>query len=64
MEEVIESFFYLRSLFILHTEEFINDCECNGEIKIMISIIVPVYNLHDYLLNCLQSIGNQTYKDF
>ncbi|MBQ9208892.1 MAG: glycosyltransferase family 2 protein [Oscillospiraceae bacterium] len=30
----------------------------------MISIIVPVYNLHDYLQNCLQSIGNQTYKDF
>ncbi len=30
----------------------------------MISIIVPVYNVEKYLGQCLQSIFNQTYKDF
>ena len=30
----------------------------------MISIIVPVYNVEKYLLNCLKSISLQTFKDF
>ena len=30
----------------------------------MISIIVPVYNTEKYLRKCLESIENQTYKDF
>lgn len=30
----------------------------------MISIIVPVYNVKDYVVRCLDSINNQTYKDF
>lgn len=30
----------------------------------MISIIVPVYNVKDYVVRCLDSIYNQTYKDF
>ncbi|SMC40462.1 Glycosyltransferase involved in cell wall bisynthesis [Oscillospiraceae bacterium] len=29
----------------------------------MISIVVPVYNIEDYLRKCLDSIINQTYKD-
>ena len=29
----------------------------------MISIIVPVYNVEDYIDKCLRSIVNQTYKD-
>lgn len=29
-----------------------------------ISIIVPVYNVEDYLENCIDSILNQTFKDF
>ncbi len=29
----------------------------------MISIVVPVYNIQDYLRPCLDSIVNQTYKD-
>ncbi len=30
----------------------------------MISIIVPVYNVENYLLRCLDSIAQQTYTDF
>lgn len=30
----------------------------------MISIIVPVYNVEDYLSCCIDSILNQTYTDF
>jgi glycosyltransferase involved in cell wall biosynthesis len=29
-----------------------------------ISIILPVYNVEKYLLRCLESISNQTFKDF
>ena len=29
-----------------------------------ISIIVPVYNVESYLSNCIDSILNQTFKDF
>ena len=30
----------------------------------MISVIVPVYNVEPYLRKCLDSIVNQTYRDF
>lgn len=30
---------------------------------ILISIIVPVYNVQDYIIECLESIGGQTYQD-
>lgn len=30
----------------------------------MISVIVPVYNVEEYLPNCLRSIANQSFKDF
>ena len=30
----------------------------------MISIIVPVYNVEEYLEECLESIQNQTYTNF
>ncbi len=29
----------------------------------LISVIVPVYNVEDYLYDCLSSIGNQSYKN-
>lgn len=29
-----------------------------------ISVIVPVYNVEKYLVQCIESILNQTYKDF
>ena len=29
----------------------------------LVSIIVPVYNVNDYLRECLQSIVSQTYKN-
>ena len=29
----------------------------------MISVIVPVYNVEEYLEECLESIQNQTYTD-
>ena len=29
----------------------------------MISIIIPVYNVEQYLDKCLQSVINQTYQD-
>jgi len=31
--------------------------------KKLISIIIPVYNVENYLIKCLESIINQTYKD-
>ena len=30
----------------------------------MISIIVPIYNVEQYLRKCLDSIKNQTFEDF
>ena len=30
----------------------------------MISVIVPVYNAKDYIGRCIESILNQTYKNF
>lgn len=32
--------------------------------NIMISVIVPIYNVEEYLPACIESILNQTYKDF
>lgn len=32
--------------------------------KIMVSIIIPVYNCEKYIEKCINSIINQTYKDF
>lgn len=30
----------------------------------MISVVVPIYNVEKYIVNCLKSIVNQDYKDF
>ena len=30
---------------------------------ILVSIVIPVYNVEDYLEQCLQSVINQTYKN-
>ena len=30
----------------------------------LISIIIPVYNVETYISNCIESILNQTFKDF
>lgn len=30
----------------------------------MISVIIPIYNAEAYISECLQSVGNQSYKDF
>ena len=30
----------------------------------MISVIVPIYNVENYLENCINSILNQSYTDF
>lgn len=38
-------------------EDYIN------EVEDLVSIIVPVYNVYDYLDRCLKSIINQTYKN-
>ncbi|MCH4207889.1 MAG: glycosyltransferase, partial [Solobacterium sp.] len=29
-----------------------------------VSVVVPVYNVEDYLAKCIESILNQTFKDF
>lgn len=36
---------------------------CKNAIDELISIIVPVYNVEKYLVQCLNSICNQTYKN-
>lgn len=30
----------------------------------LVSVIIPVYNVEDYLLECLESVKNQTYSNF
>ena len=32
--------------------------------KPVVSVIIPVYNLENYLDTCLDSVGRQTYGDF
>ena len=32
--------------------------------KIKVSICIPVYNADNYLIQCLESIVNQTFSDF
>ena len=40
-------------------------CTCNiGEYMILFSFIIPVYNVEKYLRECLNSIINQTYKNW
>lgn len=29
----------------------------------MVSVIIPIYNVADYLNACVESVSNQTYKD-
>lgn len=36
---------------------------CHQDLKALISVIVPIYNVKDYLPNCIESIKNQTYKN-
>ena len=31
--------------------------------QVLISVIVPIYNVEDYLVKCIDSIINQTYKN-
>lgn len=34
-----------------------------AENNILVSVIVPVYNVENYIEKCLESIVNQTYKN-
>ena len=55
--------------FLLHLINFFNAIlfiKCSAIIvnsSIKISIIIPIYNVEDYLVECLESIINQTYKN-
>ena len=31
---------------------------------VKLSVVVPIYNVEDYLAKCLDSIMNQTFSDF
>ena len=35
----------------------------NGEFMVKVSVIIPIYNVENYLEECLDSIVNQTLKD-
>ena len=32
--------------------------------ELKVSVVVPVYNLEDYIEKCIQSILDQTYKNY
>lgn len=42
----------------------IRDCQYEVNMSPKLSIIVPVFNCEKYILECLKSIQNQTFKDF
>lgn len=55
---------YILTLFICITSILqLSSCSTNFESKKSLSIIVPVYNVENYLGECLDSLINQTYKD-
>ena len=37
---------------------------CPKRVKTMISVIIPTYNVEDYLHICLNSVLKQSYQDF
>ena len=57
------NYFILHLIYCFHVILFIN---CNSIFEnsgIKISIIIPIYNVEDYLGQCLESIINQSYKN-
>ena len=57
------NFFLLHLFYFLNIILFINCSSIIEKSNIKISIILPIYNVQDYLAECLDSIINQTYKN-
>ena len=36
----------------------------NGGVIVFFSVVIPVYNVENYLEECIQSVLNQTFRDF
>ena len=59
----ITSNFILNLFYFFNIILFINSSSSIKNSNIKISVIVPVYNVENYLSQCLKSIINQTYKN-
>ena len=57
------NYFLLHLIYFFIVILFINSSSLNEKSNIKISIIIPIYNVQDYLSECLDSIINQTYKN-
>ena len=59
----IANFFLLQLIYFFNVSLFINSFSVVQNSNIKISIIVPVYNVENYLHQSLESIINQSYKN-
>ena len=54
---------YIKQILAKIKEKTTNCC-IRGDIMPKFSIIIPVYNVEEYIGSCLESVKNQTFKDY
>ena len=57
---------FLKGLRLLHSTGFlsVNNENIKGENYVKISVVVSLYNVEQYATECLESLKNQSFKDF